>query len=235
MRKIISLLYSKRNPLMPIKIIIADDNRLLSELLAGNLVDARDIEVVAVVENGREAVNKANEMKPDIKLMDIDMPVLDGVEATTQLVRDLPGIRVIALTGHSKNQYIKKMLEAGASGYLNKNCGFEELVKAIHTVYSGNKYLSEEITDIVIKDYLEKDVVVHGSDSELSERETEILKLIVDGIPVSAIADRLFVSVKTVNTHRQNILEKLNLKSTADLVKYALIKGIISLDQEERI
>ncbi|MBK7712949.1 MAG: response regulator transcription factor [Bacteroidales bacterium] len=220
---------------MPIKIIIADDNRLLSELLAGNLVDARDIEVVAVVENGREAVNKANEMNPDIVLMDIDMPVLDGVEATTQLVRDLPGIRVIALTGHSKNQYIKKMLEAGASGYLNKNCGFEELVKAIHTVYSGNKYLSEEITDIVIKDYLEKDVVVHGSDSELSERETEILKLIVDGIPVSAIADRLFVSVKTVNTHRQNILEKLNLKSTADLVKYALIKGIISLDQEERI
>ncbi|MBK8881879.1 MAG: response regulator transcription factor [Bacteroidales bacterium] len=220
---------------MPIKIIIADDNRLLSELLAGNLVDARDIEVVAVVENGREAVNKANEMNPDIILMDIDMPVLDGVEATTQLVRDLPGIRVIALTGHSKNQYIKKMLEAGASGYLNKNCGFEELVKAIHTVYSGNKYLSEEITDIVIKDYLEKDVVVHGSDSELSERETEILKLIVDGIPVSAIADRLFVSVKTVNTHRQNILEKLNLKSTADLVKYALIKGIISLDQEERI
>jgi DNA-binding NarL/FixJ family response regulator len=154
------------------------------------------------------------------------------VEATIQLHNELPDIRIIALTWHSKKEYIKKMLEAGASGYLNKNCEYDELIKAIHAVYSGNKYLSDEITDIVIKDYLDKEVVPE-SDSELTDREIEILRLIVDGVPVSAIADRLFVSVKTVNTHRQNILEKLSLKSTPDLVKYALRKGIISLDHTD--
>ena len=218
---------------MPIRVIIADDNRLLRELLAGQLVGASNIEVVALAENGKDAVDKAFELIPDIIIMDIDMPVLNGMEATLQLHNELPGVRIIALTGHSKSQYIKKMLEAGALGYLNKNCEYDELIKAINSVYSGNKYLSEEITDIVIKDYLVKDAVVPESDSELTDREIEILRLIVDGVPVSAIADRLFVSVKTVNTHRQNILEKLNLKSTADLVKYALKKGIISLDQTD--
>lgn len=218
---------------MAVRIIIADDNRLLRELLAGQLLDAPNIEVVALAENGKEAVDKAFVLIPDIILMDIDMPVLNGVEATIQLHNELPDIRIIALTGHSKKEYIKKMLEAGASGYLNKNCEYDELIKAIHAVYSGNKYLSDEITDIVIKDYLVKDVVVPESDSELTDREIEILRLIVDGVPVSAIADRLFVSVKTVNTHRQNILEKLGLKSTPDLVKYALKKGIISLDHPD--
>jgi two-component system response regulator NreC len=217
---------------MAVRIIIADDNRLIRELLAGQLVDALNIEVVALAENGKEAVDKAFELIPDIILMDIDMPVLNGVEATIQLHNELPDIRIIALTGHSKKEYIKKMLEAGASGYLNKNCEYDELIKAIHAVYSGNKYLSDEITDIVIKDYLDKEVVPE-SDSELTDREIEILRLIVDGVPVSAIADRLFVSVKTVNTHRQNILEKLSLKSTPDLVKYALRKGIISLDHTD--
>ena len=218
---------------MAVRIIIADDNRLLRELLAGQLVDAPNIEVVALAENGKEAVDKAFELIPNLILMDIDMPVLNGIDATIQLHNELPDIRIIALTGHSKKEYIKKMLEAGASGYLNKNCEYDELIKAIHAVYSGNKYLSEEITDIVIKDYLDKEVVAAESDSELTDREIEILRLIVDGVPVSAIADRLFVSVKTVNTHRQNILEKLNLKSTPDLVKYALRKGLISLDDTD--
>jgi two-component system response regulator NreC len=220
---------------MAIRIIIADDNRLLRELLAGQLVDAPDVEVVALAENGKEAVDKAFELMPDLIIMDIDMPVLNGLEATLQLHNELPDIRIIALSGHSKKEYIKKMLEAGATGYLNKNCEYDELIKAIHAVHSGNKYLSEEITDIVIKDYLDKDVIIAESDSELTDREIEILKFIVDGVPVSAIADRIFVSVKTVNTHRQNILEKLNLKSTPDLVKYALRKGIISLEKDDKI
>lgn len=219
---------------MSIRIIVADDNRLLRELLVNNLVDSKDIEVVAEVNDGKEAVAKSKDLRPDIVLMDIDMPVLDGVEATVKILRDFPEVRVIALSGHSNKIYIKKMLEAGAAGYLNKNCEYDELIKAIHTVHSGNKYLSEEITDIVIKDYLGREDELSESESELTAREIEILRLIVDGFPVSSIAERLFVSVKTINTHRQNILEKLNLKSTADLVKYALRRGIISLDQNEK-
>jgi two-component system response regulator NreC len=219
---------------MSIRIIVADDNRLLRELLVNNLVDSKDIEVVAEVNDGKEAVSRTKDLVPDIVLMDIDMPVLDGVEATVKILRDFPEVRVIALSGHSNKKYIKKMLEAGAAGYLNKNCDYDELIKAIHTVHSGNKYLSEEITDIVIKDYVGKEGEVPDTETELTERETEILRLIVDGIPVSSIAEKLFVSVKTVNTHRQNILEKLDLKSTADLVKYALRRGIISLDQNEK-
>jgi two-component system, NarL family, response regulator NreC len=219
---------------MPIRIIVADDNRLLRELLVNSLVDSRDIEVVAEVNDGKEAVARSKALQPDIVLMDIDMPVLDGVEATVKILRDLPEVRVIALSGHSNKKYIKKMLEAGAAGYLNKNCEYDELVKAIYAVHAGNKYLSEEITGIVIKDYLGGEEGPSEAESELSERELEILKLIVDGVPVSSIAEKLFVSVKTINTHRQNILEKLNLKSTADLVKYALRRGIISLDQNEK-
>ncbi len=219
---------------MPIRIIVADDNRLLRELLVNNLVDSKDIEVVAEVNDGKEAVARSKDLRPDIVIMDIDMPVLDGVEATVKILKDFPEVRVIALSGHSNKKYVKKMLEAGAAGYLNKNCEYDELIKAIHTVHSGNKYLSEEITDIVIKDYLGKEEPLTAIETELTEREIEILKLIVDGVPVSSIAERLFVSVKTINTHRQNILEKLNLKSTADLVKYALRRGIISLDQNEK-
>jgi DNA-binding NarL/FixJ family response regulator len=219
---------------MPIRIIVADDNRLLRELLVNNLVDSKDIEVVAEVNDGKEAVARSKDLRPDIVIMDIDMPVLDGVEATVKILKDFPEIRVIALSGHSNKSYVKKMLEAGAAGYLNKNCEYEELIKAIHIVHSGNKYLSEEITDIVIKDYLGKEEPGAEIETELTEREIEILKLIVDGVPVSSIAERLFVSVKTINTHRQNILEKLNLKSTADLVKYAIRRGIISLDQNEK-
>ena len=152
---------------MSIRIIVADDNRLLRELLVNNLVDSKDIEVVAEVNDGKEAVAKSKDLRPDIVLMDIDMPVLDGVEATVKILRDFPEVRVIALSGHSNKIYIKKMLEAGAAGYLNKNCEYDELIKAIHTVHSGNKYLSEEITDIVIKDYL-------GREDELSESESEL-------------------------------------------------------------
>jgi two-component system, NarL family, response regulator NreC len=215
---------------MPIKIIFADDNKLIRELLANYVVDMKDIQVLAQAENGKEAIDLAYNLHPDVVVMDIDMPVMDGVQATSRLRDELPEVKVIALTMHSKTQVIRKMLEAGAMGYLSKNCTSDELVKAINIVNSGGKYLSEEITDIVIKDYLSKDEETPSKSEDLSEREVEILKLIVDGVPVSSIADKLFVSVKTVNTHRQNILEKLELKSTADLVKYALKKGIINLD-----
>jgi DNA-binding NarL/FixJ family response regulator len=215
---------------MPIRIIIADDHQLFREGLANLLADSVDIEILAQAENGNEAISKAKELEPDVVLMDIGMPVLDGVEATRKLFDELPSMKVIALSMHANKQYIKGMFEAGASGYLFKNCAYDELIKAIRTVYNGKKYLSDAITEIMIQDYLGKEEDLPQTDSELTERESEILKLIAEGVSVSDISDQLFVSIKTIGTHKQHILEKLNLKSTTDIVKYAIKKGIISLD-----
>ena len=215
---------------MPIKIIIADDHRLFREGLVNLLSDAKDIEILAQAENGMDVIAKAKELNPDVIIMDIGMPVLNGVEATGKLLKELPGIKVIALSMHSDKQYIKGMLEAGASGYLFKNCAYDELIEAIHTVNAGKKYLSDRITEIMIQDYLGKEESMPETDSELTERESEILKLIAEGVSTSEISELLFVSVKTIGTHKQHILEKLNLKTSTDLVKYAIKKGIISLD-----
>jgi len=215
---------------MPIKIIIADDHRLFREGLVNLLSDAKDIEILAQAENGMDVIAKAKELNPDVIIMDIGMPVLNGVEATGKLLKELPGIKVIALSMHSDKQYIKGMLEAGASGYLFKNCAYDELIEAIHTVNAGKKYLSDRITEIMIQDYLGKEESMPETDSELTERESEILKLIAEGVSTSEISELLFVSVKTIGTHKQHILEKLNLKTSTDIVKYAIKKGIISLD-----
>jgi two-component system response regulator NreC len=214
---------------MPIRVIIADDHQLFREGLVNLLSESKNIEIVAEAENGKEAIIKARELNPDIVIMDIGMPVLNGVEATGKLLKESPDMKVIALSMHSDKQYIKGMLEAGASGYLFKNCTYNELIEAINTVFAGKKYLSDQITEIVIQDYLGKEEVTQNNDPELTERESEILKLIAEGKQTREISDLLFVSVKTIGTHKQHILEKLNLKTTTDLVKYAIKKGIITL------
>jgi DNA-binding NarL/FixJ family response regulator len=215
---------------MSIRIIIADDHRLFREGLVNLLSESKDIEIIAQAENGKDVLEKAKELNPNIVIMDIGMPIINGVEATRQLFKELPDIKVIALSMHSDKQYIKGMLEAGASGYLFKNCAYDELIEAIQTVNSGKKYLSEMITEIMIQDYLGKEENNPESDAELTERESEILKLIAEGVPTSRISELLFVSVKTIGTHKQHLLDKLNLKTSTDLVKYAIRKGIVSLD-----
>lgn len=215
---------------MSIKIILADDHQLFREGLANLLADFPEIEVIAQAVNGKDAIDKARQLNPDVVIMDINMPDLDGVEATAQLLKEEPDIKVIGLSMHIDKQYIKGMLEAGSSGYLFKNCSYDELIKAIQTVYKGKTYLGEKITEILIQEYLTKEEIGPSTSSELTDRESEILKLIAEGISVSDISTQLFVSIKTINTHKQHILEKLSLKTTTDLVKYALKKGIISLD-----
>lgn len=214
---------------MAIKIIIADDHQLFREGLINLLADTPEIEIVANAENGKDAIEKAIIHRPDIVIMDIGMPILSGIEATRLLKEKMPNIKVIALSMHSDNQYIKGMLEAGASGYLLKSCTYNKLIEAINTVYSGKKYLSEEITNVIIDDYLGKENDTSGKDPKLSERESEILKLFAEGKSSREISELLFISVKTVGTHKQHILEKLELKTTTDIVKYALKKGIISI------
>ena len=212
-----------------VNIIIADDHQLFREGLVNLLSQASEIEVVAHAENGKDAVSKAKKFNPDIVLMDIGMPEMNGVQATEILHKAHPDIKVIALSMHSDKQYIKGMLEAGAYGYLFKNCTYDQLTEAINTVSTGKKYLSDKITEVLIEDYLGKEADAKEGKALLTKREFEVLKLIAEGKPIREIADLLFVSIKTIGTHKQNILDKLELKSTTDLVKYALKNGIIHI------
>lgn len=215
---------------MSIKILIADDHQLFREGLINLLSDTTEIEVVAHAENGKIAVEKAIIYKPDIVIMDIGMPVLGGIDATALLKSKMPDIKIIALSMHSDKHFIKGMLEAGATGYLFKNCTHPQLIEAIETVYAGKKYLSDKITEVLIDDYLDKGDDTDNNIEKLSEREFEVLKLFAEGKSTRDISEQLFVSIKTIGTHKQHILKKLNLNSTVDIIKYALKKGIISLD-----
>ncbi|MBN2615937.1 MAG: response regulator transcription factor [Bacteroidales bacterium] len=214
---------------MSIKILIADDHKLFREGTITLLSENQDIEIIDQAEDGKEAIEKAKKHQPDILIIDIGMPQINGIEATRILKSEAPNIKIIALTMHSEKHFIKGMLEAGAYGYLFKNCDYDELIQAIKTVYSGKKYLSDEITEVIIHDYVGKPNDILETDPILSEREMEILKLFAEGKTSREISEALFISVKTVGTHKQNILTKLELNSTADLVKYAIKKGIISL------
>ncbi len=214
---------------MSIRILIADDHQLFREGIANLLSASLQIEIIAQAENGQEAIEKAKNLKPDIIIMDLSMPVINGVDATRILHKELPETRVLVLSMHCDKHYIKEALEAGASGYLFKNCTYDQLIEAVNTVYRGKKYLSDKITEVLIQDYLSKEEKVCDNSQELSERESEILKLKAEGKSTREISDMLFISVKTVGTHKQHILEKLNLKSIADLIKYAIKKGIVEL------
>lgn len=189
------------------------------------------IEVSGEAANGQEAIDLVAKLRPNVVLMDIGMPVISGVEATRYLRQHYPETKVIALTMHADRHYIKAMLEEGASGYLLKNCTYDELIESITQVHQGKKYLDSEATGVLVDSYIgrEEEEAPQEKDPRLSDREFEVLKLYAEGSSTKEIADQLFISVKTVGTHRQNLLDKLGLASTADLVKYAIRKGIIRL------
>ncbi len=215
---------------MKIKVLIADDHQLFREGLINLLSDSPEIDIVANADNGKDAYEKAVIYNPDVILMDISMPVMNGDEATRLVKKQLPDVKVIALSMHSDKYYIKSMLEAGVDGYLFKNCTYNQLIDAINTVVSGKKYLSGDVTGTLIDDYLSQETDHENQDSDLTEREMEVLKLYAEGKTTREISDLLFVSIKTVGTHRQHIMEKLDIKTTVEMIKYALKKGIISLD-----
>ncbi len=216
---------------MPIKILVVDDHKLFRQGLVSMLSESPDIEVVAEATNGSEAIDKVSAFSPDVILMDIGMPEQNGIEATKFIHQNHSESRVIALSMHADKHYIKAMLEAGASGYLFKNCTFSQLIEGITTVHQGKKYLDGEATEVLIQSYLgkEEDPKDLIPEAKLSDREFEIMILLAEGITTRAISEKLFISVKTVGTHKQNILDKLELKSNADLIKYALKKGIIRI------
>lgn len=214
---------------MTTKVLIADDHQLFREGLVNLLSSAPDIEVIAEAEDGKEATEKAKQLKPDVLLIDIGMPHMNGIEATRILKKDMPELKIIAVSMHSDRQFVKGILEAGADGYLLKNCTYRQLIDAIQSVNSGKKYLSDDITEMIIKGYLDPSETEAETYTELSEREMEILKLYAEGKSTREISEKLFISVKTVGTHKQHILEKLGLKTNADMVKYAIKEGLIQL------
>ncbi|MGD8229495.1 MAG: response regulator transcription factor [Desulfobacteraceae bacterium] len=215
---------------MSVRIILAEDHRITREGLVNLLQERPDMEVVGEAENGREAVKLAKELSPDLVIMDVTMPDLNGIDATRLITSGSNNIKVIALSMYSDKQFVQGMIQAGASGYLLKDCAFEELVSAIQAVIQGDTYLSPGIAGIVVQDYLTKLTTDRSSaDTVLTNREREVLQLIAEGNSTKEIAARLTVSVKTVETHRRQIMEKLGIFSIAELTKYAIREGLTSL------
>ncbi len=214
---------------MPIKIILADDHKIVRQGLRTLLEKESDMQVVAEADDGRMAVRLARELSPQVVIMDVGMPDLNGIEATRQVLAESPGVKVIALSMHSDRRFVMNMLKAGASGYLLKDSAFEELASAIRMVLNNKIYLSTEIANIVIKDYLQG-----GGDESvfavLTPREREVLQLMAEGKSSRQIADRLNISIKTVETHRMQIMHKLEIYSVAELTKYAIREGLASLE-----
>jgi DNA-binding NarL/FixJ family response regulator len=189
-----------------------------------------DLEVVAEASNGRDCVELCRKLKPDLVLMDIGMPDLNGIEATRQCVAESPRVKVLALSMHSDRRYAAGMLSAGASGYMLKDAAFEELTQAIDTVMAGRVYLSPAITGLVVEDYVQRLSAGPTDSPALTSREREVLQALAEGNSTRQIAEALHLSIKTVETHRQNIMNTLDLHSVAELTKYAVREGLTSLE-----
>jgi DNA-binding NarL/FixJ family response regulator len=216
---------------MKIRILLADDHRLFRDGLRTLLDQREDMEVGGEAVDGPAAVPAAVQHKPDIVLMDISMPELNGIEATRKIVADRATTRVIMLSMHSDQRFVTESLRAGASGYVLKDCAIDELIEAIRTVTRKQIFLSATIAESVIKDYI--GLTVNRSDSvfsTLSAREREVLQLLAEGNSTKEIAARLEVSIKTVETHRKQIMDKLDIHSIAELTKYAIREGLTPLD-----
>ncbi|MBM4273362.1 MAG: response regulator transcription factor [Deltaproteobacteria bacterium] len=216
---------------MSIKIIIADDHQIVRQGLRTLLEKEPDLEVVAEAEDGRKTVSLVEEMHPQVVIMDVNMPELNGIEATRQILTRHPGVKVIALSMHTDRRFVLNMMRAGASGYLLKDCAFEELSQAIRLVLANKTYLSPGVAEIIIQDYV-RGIPQQASSafSVLTRREREVLQLMAEGKSTSQIAEAIHVSVKTVETHRQQIMNKLGIRSIAELTKYAIREGLTSLE-----
>jgi two-component system response regulator NreC len=213
-----------------IRILIADDHTLFRNGICALLEDEQDMVVVGEADNGRDAVRLAGQLKPHVVLMDIAMPLLNGLEATRQIKREHPEINVLVLTMYDHEEYFREMLEVGASGYIIKRAAATELVSAIRAVYNGEAVLSPAITRLLLEDYLTRDVHREVDDpNALSSREREVLQLIAEGKTSREIAEILHLSVKTVQSHRTSLMQKLDLHDRGELIKYAIQKKIIEL------
>lgn len=211
---------------MSVRVLLADDHKMMRQALRALLEREKDIAVVAEAGNGAEVVTMAEEFAPDIVVMDIGMPGLNGIEATKQLLARQPGMKVIALSAYSDSRFVRGMLEAGAAGYLIKSAAGEELLRAIRAVRADQSYFCPEISAVLAEAVRDRSKARVES---LGRREKAVLKLLAEGVRSSEIAERLNIAPATVEVHRRNIMRKLDLHSVAELTKYAIREGLTSV------
>ena len=216
---------------MSVRIVLVDDHRIVQEGLRTLLEQQPGMDVVAQAYDGPAAIDLVALHKPDLVIMDLTMPGMSGIEAARQILATQPQMKIIALSMHSDKRFVREILTVGAVGYLLKDCALEELAHAIQTVQAGQIYISPGIASVMIGDYLKQ---TDGSDPEgsrlLTSKEREVVQLIAAGLSTKVIAGRMAVSIKTVETHRQHVMEKLGIHSVAELVKYAIREGLTSLE-----
>ncbi len=216
---------------MSIRILLADDHMIFREGMRSLLAREPDIDVVGGAENGRETVRLSRELKPDVIVMDITMPDLNGMEATRQIKKIIPDSSVLCLSMHSDRRYVLDMFRAGVSGYLLKNCAYKELSQAIHVVAAGQVYVSPQIAHIVVDESIAQQPPAESSvQSILTPREREVLQLIAEGRNTKQMALKMHLSTKTIEAHRRRLMRKLHIRSVAELTKYAVNEGLTSLE-----
>jgi two-component system response regulator NreC len=223
---------ARPQPGAPIRVLIVDDHAVLRQALRHLLESSPGVEVIGDAGNGREAVDMAEQLKPDVVLMDSVMPGLNGIEATRQIRKRLPKCRVLMLTGYMEDEQVSNALKAGASGYVVKKSEIDELLLGIQAVHRGNPYFSSSIGEGDVTDYLWQ---LRSNDGRagyelLTAREREVLQLIAEGYSNQKIGEELFISVKTVEAHRAHIMTKLHARNRTDLIRYALKRGIVGLE-----
>ena len=213
-----------------IKVVLTDDHMIIRDGLRALLERQPDMEVVAEADNGRTALKHVKELSPDVVIMDIGMRELNGIDATRQIVKMSPGVKVLALSMYSDKRFVKEMLKAGASGYMLKDSAFTELIDAIRVIVGSKIYISPGVASIVLEDYLEDSTERESSiRSLLTSREIEVLQLLAEGKSTKQIALSLSLSIKTIESRRARIMQKIGIDNIADLTKYAIREGIVSL------
>ncbi len=217
---------------MTVSIVIVDDHQIVRDGLRSVMEKEPDLTVVAEADNGRQGVEVCRRISPDVVVMDITMPDLNGIEATRRIKSESPDTKIIALSMHSDKRYVRRMIEAGATGYLLKESAIDEVVRAVKAVAAGGSYLSPEVADIVLEGYRKRPSGrPESTGPELTDREREVLQLLAEGKTSKEIAGALNVSPKTVETHRRQIMDKLDIHNVAGLTKYAIREGLTSVDE----
>ena len=208
---------------MSIKVLLVDDHAILRDGLRLLIESQPDMEVVGEAGNGQTAIDKALKLRPDVIIMDVAMPDMNGIEASSQILAETPDVKILALSMHSDREYVMDMVKVGVSGYMEKECVADELIRAIHTVVANETYLTPKIATIVVSEH-----VNDHSLNALTNKEIKVLRLLADGSSTRAISDKFDVNIKTIEAHRRRIMQKLQIDNFAELLKYAIRNGLAS-------